>query len=77
VAEFGAASRGLVAWELGIAEPTLEPVWAEAVHDCLLCPTGAADLGEPTYRLTVPGRVRLRELQARSVRRPGGSDRSR
>lgn len=68
---FSAASRGLIAWELTVSEATIEPVWLRALEQSLLRATGATDLGEPTYQMTLAGRVRLRELRRRSVARGG------
>jgi hypothetical protein len=67
VDEFSAASRGLVAWELTVSEVAIELVWLQAVQQRLLYATGATDLGEPTYQLTLAGRARLRELRRVSV----------
>lgn len=67
VDEFGSASFGLVAWELLTNEEMISPMWHQAIGQSMLRATGASDLGEPTYRLTLAGRTRLRDLRARSV----------
>jgi hypothetical protein len=41
VREFGAASLGLVAWELSLAEEDLAPAWSFAIANGLLRPVGA------------------------------------
>jgi hypothetical protein len=41
VREFGAASLGLVAWELSLAEEDLAPAWSYAILNGLLRPVGA------------------------------------
>ncbi len=41
VQEFGAASLGLVAWELSLSEEELAPAWAHAIRTGLLAPVGA------------------------------------
>lgn len=57
VREFGAASLGLVAWELSLGEEELEPAWAYAIRNGLLRPVGAgmhataSDAAETPYRL--------------------------
>ncbi len=42
VREFGAASLGLVAWELSLGEEELAPAWAHAVRTGLLRRAGTA-----------------------------------
>ena len=62
VREFGAASLGLVAWELSRPEEELAPAWAYAVRTGLLLQVGdgahaAADDGsEAAYRLATDDR---------------------
>jgi hypothetical protein len=73
VDDFGSASFGLIAWELLTSEETLAPIWRQAVEQRILRATGATDLDEPTYQLTVAGRTRLSELRKRSAR-TGKSD---
>ena len=57
VREFGAASLGLVAWELSLPEEDLAPAWAHAIRTGLLRPVGggmhapASDEVEDTYSL--------------------------
>ena len=57
VQEFGAASLGLVAWELSLPEEELAPAWAHAIRTGLLRPVGAGmhapagDEPEATYML--------------------------
>ncbi len=70
VDDFGTASLGLIAWELLSSEELIAPIWRLALDQQMLRPTGASDLDEPTYQLTLVGRMRLRELRQRSARRP-------
>ena len=57
VREFGAASLGLVAWELSLPEEDLAPAWAYAIRTGLLQPVGAGlhapagDSAETAYTL--------------------------
>ena len=57
VQEFGAASLGLVAWELSLPEEELAPAWAHAIRTGLLRPVGAGGhapavgAGETSYTL--------------------------
>ncbi len=76
VDDFGSASFGLIAWELLTNEETLAPIWRQAIEQRMLRATGATDLDEPTYQLTLGGRTRLSELRKRSARR-GKPDRGR
>lgn len=69
VDDFGTASFGLIAWELLTSEETLAPIWRQAIEDRMLRATGATDLDEPTYQLTLAGRTRLSEMRKRSARR--------
>jgi hypothetical protein len=62
VREFGAASLGLVAWELSLSEEELAPAWAHAIRTGLLRPVGAGMhapavvAGETTYTLATEAR---------------------
>jgi hypothetical protein len=69
VDDFGTASFGLIAWELLSSEELVAPIWRLALDQHMLRATGASDLDEPTYQLTLVGRMRLRELRQRSARR--------
>ncbi len=66
VAEFGAASLGLVAWELSLPEEELAPAWAHAVSTGLLRPAGAGihaaatSTWETPYTLATEVRVAAR-----------------
>jgi hypothetical protein len=67
VREFGAASLGLVAWELSLEEEELAPAWAYAIQSGLLWPVGAgmhataSDAAETPYTLATE---RLRSAQS-------------
>lgn len=51
--EFGGASLGLVAWELGVAEADVEPGWEQAIRRGLLAPAGVDELHhEQMWRLS-------------------------
>jgi hypothetical protein len=62
VQEFGAASLGLVAWELSLWEEELAPAWAYAIRTGLLRPVGAGmhapagDGAEAPYTLVTDDR---------------------
>jgi hypothetical protein len=62
VQEFGAASLGLVAWELSLQEEELAPAWAYAIRTGLLRPVGAGmhapagDVVETSYTLATDDR---------------------
>jgi hypothetical protein len=62
VSEFGAASLGLVAWELSLAEDELAAAWAHAIRSGLLRPLGggmhatATDPAETPYALATEAR---------------------
>lgn len=62
VREFGAASLGLVAWELSLPEEDLAPAWAYAIRTGLLRPVGAGmhapahDETETNYMLATEDR---------------------
>jgi hypothetical protein len=62
VREFGAASLGLVAWELSLPEEELAPAWAYAIRTGLLRPVGAGlhapadDEAETNYMLATEDR---------------------
>ncbi len=63
VREFGAASLGLVAWELSLTEEELAPAWAYAIRTGLLRTVGggmhaaASDEAETPYTLTTETRT--------------------
>ena len=66
VDEFGSASRELVAWEYGLDQEAIEPVWRAALDDGLIRFIGQdAQTGEAMYTLTRQGRARLRRLRQR------------
>jgi hypothetical protein len=61
VAEFGMASRGLVAWEFALDGSELAEVWDQAVGEGLLRPVADRDdTGEQMYALAEPGRLPVR-----------------
>jgi hypothetical protein len=67
--EFGAASLGLIAWDLWLPEEELLTVWLKAIYDGLIQQAGPCpDTGEVMYTLSARGkRARMRIVGPREA----------
>lgn len=73
VREFGAASLGLVAWELSLAEEEIAPAWAHAIRRGLLKPAGRGEYWSGTDTAETPYTLATESRKPAPLPAPDGS----